>query len=774
MSDHSEILPLTESERLLFEQIVFRFETLRAAGEPVDIASILPPAEPLRGQVLRKLISLDLERDRQSGQQISVGDYITRYPELAGDDTFQALLRSLLQPQMDPSTRVGQSTSAGESTSTGKSTRPGTDSQPAIQFEWDAAATPESRSPGDPVWAAIQPGMVLGNYQILERIGRGGQGSVFKAQHQQMNRIVALKTLAPSTLNSPDAVKRFYREVETAARLDHPNIVSAYDAGEVDGFHILVMQYVDGHDLSSLVRTQGPLAVEQAVDFVLQAAEGLFYAHVRGVVHRDVKPGNLLVDSFRRVRVLDMGLARFSQTFPATIDPQADALTQTYCILGTVDFMAPEQAQDAKSADERSDIYSLGCTLFYLLTGQPPYRGDSAIARLMAHRETAVPRLSDLCRDVPYAVDECFRLMVAKQPGDRPQTMKEVISLLQAALKRPVTVPTTAVQAATVSSATSPLPASRPVAKPGPVSSDGPVFRVLNADIDKVSADVLLLKHAQGFYGVDAHVRNQLEDVGQLDTTDFRLPVGNYRLIETTGFLWRRVCFLGVPSLEAFGYREMRKFAYRAIEILSQEQIRLRRLVTTTHGAGIGLDAVESMAHLLDGFREGLQAFPIPGLNEVIFVEHEDLLAVRLTAAMQALNSEYELQQKWHTGSRKLLVAFPAGDEFEDLYQFGILQPAQMCEFQCERISFHPREPISLSNLLESREEACILVADVSSADPRTWLEIGLALGRGQQTILLARQGTDLQITAPGMLVYRNIRQLARDLEQRLKAISAE
>jgi len=274
--------------------------------------------------------------------------------------------------------------------------------------------------------------LVLGEYLLLDKLGEGGMGQVYKALHRRMDRTVALKTLSPKTLNSPDALRRFHHEVRAAARLSHPNIVTAHDASEHAGVHYLVMEYVDGESLAELVHRHGPLPVAQAVECMLQAARGLQYAHDQGVVHRDIKPGNLLVDRQGTVKILDMGLARFEEQV-GPYDPTAsDRLTQSGHAMGTWDYMAPEQAEDAHRADHRADIYSLGCTLYRLLTGRPPYHRESTVQTLMAHREAPIPSLRAARDDVPADLDKVFRRMVAKDPKDRYQSMTQVIEALRA------------------------------------------------------------------------------------------------------------------------------------------------------------------------------------------------------------------------------------------------------------------------------------------------------------------------------------------------------
>ncbi|HPM79194.1 MAG TPA: SUMF1/EgtB/PvdO family nonheme iron enzyme [Candidatus Anammoximicrobium sp.] len=274
--------------------------------------------------------------------------------------------------------------------------------------------------------------LMLGSYVVLDELGKGGMGEVFKAQHRLMDRVVALKVVSGGLVQSPDALQRFHREVRAAAKLTHPNVVAAYDAADVEGGHFLVMEYVDGHDLSSLVKKQGPLPLGQAVDCILQAARGLEYAHQQGVVHRDIKPSNLLLDRNGTVKILDMGLARIStDAAPGQVVAHQAELTSSGVILGTIDYMAPEQAQNTRLADQRADIYSLGITFYYLLTGRPAYGGDSLISKLLAHQTHPIPVLQEVIPETPAALDDIFRKMVAKQPQDRYQTMTEVVAALE-------------------------------------------------------------------------------------------------------------------------------------------------------------------------------------------------------------------------------------------------------------------------------------------------------------------------------------------------------
>lgn len=278
------------------------------------------------------------------------------------------------------------------------------------------------------IWKGKTRALALGNYIVEDELGRGGMGVVLKARHKRMDRQVAVKVLPTAMIKDQSAIARFQREVVAAAQLTHANIVGAFDADEIDGQHLLVMEFVDGRDLASVVKKQGPVSIEQALDCVIQAAQGLDYAHGQGVIHRDIKPANLLLDANGTVKILDMGLARFSDS--ANVGEQAE-LTGTGAVMGTVDYMSPEQALSTKTADARSDIYSLGITLHFLLTAKPAYSGDSLMARLMAHANDPIPSLAEQRSDVPPSLQAVFEKMVAKKPEERYQTMADVLADLQ-------------------------------------------------------------------------------------------------------------------------------------------------------------------------------------------------------------------------------------------------------------------------------------------------------------------------------------------------------
>ena len=268
--------------------------------------------------------------------------------------------------------------------------------------------------------------LVVGQYEILECIGKGGTGSVYKARHRTMKRIVALKFLAPAREKSEAAVRRFRREVEAIAQLSHPNVVVAHDAGEGQTGHYLVMELIEGSDLSKIVQAEGPMPIAEAVDCIYQAAQALEYAHEKGIVHRDIKPANLLRDRAGTVKVTDLGLARFSDLFQGS-QSATDSLTQAGSLMGTVDYMAPEQALDPTDTDQRTDIYGLGCTLYYLLTGRAPYLGKSITERILKHRGAPIPSMRTTRQEIPAQLDALFRKMVAKEPAHRHASFTEVL-----------------------------------------------------------------------------------------------------------------------------------------------------------------------------------------------------------------------------------------------------------------------------------------------------------------------------------------------------------
>ena len=264
----------------------------------------------------------------------------------------------------------------------------------------------------------------IGKYQLLEKIGQGGMGVVYKAMHTVLKKIVAVKILPPERLKDEHAVSRFRREIEAAGRLDHPHIVRTFDAEADDGRHFLVMEWLQGEDLTKLVRRRGPLPVVEACDYIRQAALGLEYAHQHQLVHRDVKPSNLILAD-GSVKVLDLGLALLHDAAP-----DAGELTSTGQVMGTYDFIAPEQAMASRSVDARADIYGLGCTFYYLLTGSPPFPGKVEVKKLLAHQLEEPTPMVHYRSDVPEKVTAVVAKMMAKKPAHRIGSMRELVDIL--------------------------------------------------------------------------------------------------------------------------------------------------------------------------------------------------------------------------------------------------------------------------------------------------------------------------------------------------------
>jgi uncharacterized protein (TIGR03067 family) len=318
----------------------------------------------------------------------------------------------------------------------------------ALGIAMAPAPTPGERTESDAAVASDIPADLANHarYRIVDLLGTGGMGAVYKAEHRLMQRLVALKVINPKFTRSKQAVERFRREAQAAARLDHPHIVRAHDAEQAGDLHFLVMEYVLGTDLGKVLEERGPLPVAEACDSIRQAAVGLQHAHESGMVHRDIKPQNLMLSQTREpgggvgsiVKILDFGLA--SLTTEAAPDPGADhqisvdsqksGLTQAGALMGTPDYMAPEQGRNASSADIRSDIYSLGCTLYTLLAGKVPFPGGTAIDKILAHSTRPVPPLGDVRSDAPAALAKVLDKMMAKDPADRYQTPAEVAGAL--------------------------------------------------------------------------------------------------------------------------------------------------------------------------------------------------------------------------------------------------------------------------------------------------------------------------------------------------------
>ncbi|VTR98376.1 serine/threonine protein kinase [Tuwongella immobilis] len=262
----------------------------------------------------------------------------------------------------------------------------------------------------------------IGPYLLLDKLGEGGMGRVYKAQQRRLDRLVALKIMRSQWVTNPTILHRFRREAQTAASLDHPNLVRLLDADQISGCYLLVMEYVAGQDLAQIIKRRGPMRPKWCVRYARQIAMGLQHAHERGIVHRDIKPSNLMIamDEQNRMgdlKILDMGLAR--PFLEDANDPEVTALTKEGRVLGTPDYMAPEQAKNSRGVDWRGDLYSLGCTMFFMLTGQPPFPKETAMEKLVAHQLELPPRLTDFDPNIPVELDAIVQRLLEKSPDRR-------------------------------------------------------------------------------------------------------------------------------------------------------------------------------------------------------------------------------------------------------------------------------------------------------------------------------------------------------------------
>ncbi|HEV2968487.1 MAG TPA: protein kinase [Pirellulales bacterium] len=351
------------------------FEQALRVGRPAVIEECLNACSDVsRTALLRELLAVELEHRAPGGKRPSRAEYLARFPE------FEAVVDLVFAEARSPD---------------------------------DALAIPE--------FLANHP-----RYRALRLLGRGGMGTVYLAKHLALDREVALKVIRPELLTRSDVVERFRREAKAAARLNHPNIVAVFDAETVDHQHFLVMEYIAGADLSRVVRERGQLPIEVACDYIRQAAQGLQHAHDQGMVHRDITPRNLMLTGTEQIKVLDFGLAEFVR------DAAPSEAADRRMLVGSVDFMAPEQAADPQSADIRADIYSLGCTLWFLLTGQPPFAGGSLTDRLRRHAEEATPRIDQLRPEIPAELADVVDRMLHKNPAERFSTPAELATALSA------------------------------------------------------------------------------------------------------------------------------------------------------------------------------------------------------------------------------------------------------------------------------------------------------------------------------------------------------
>ena len=404
MSDALKSLSIDALERV--DAVCRDFESRWKTGhQPCLDEFLLDIAGAERLALIEELILLDVEYKRRHGDRPDIAEYLADFPDID---------RSLLDRAVDGA-------------------------PPPMTVESSAMPSRHAEI------RDLVPGAVIGSYRVQRVLGRGGMGTVYAAEHQHLKRTVALKLQDRVCADDEAQLLRFRREAEIVAHLTHPHIVTAYDAGEYDDRLYLVTELIDGADLAREVQEHGPLPLDDALRCVRDAALGLAYAHEKGVIHRDVKPSNLLRDRSGTIKVSDLGLASFrtgSQSAPTGMSQQS----LSEMTVGTIDYMPPEQAFDSSLADVRSDVYSLGCTLYFLLTGRPIFAGETPLDRVIAHASAELPDLKATRPDAPLFVADLLCRMVAKSPEERIASMAEVVAMIDDGLRQrthqDATVPT--------------------------------------------------------------------------------------------------------------------------------------------------------------------------------------------------------------------------------------------------------------------------------------------------------------------------------------------
>jgi hypothetical protein len=608
-------------------------------------------------------------------------------------------------------------------------------------------------------------------------------GIVYKAFEEALRRVVALKVLRPEIAGNAALIRRLRQEATLAAGLNHPNIVPVFHIEEGQAPRYFTMEYVNGPSLREKAERDGPLAQEEVARLAVQVCDALGYAHQHGIIHRDIKPGNVLVESGSlRARITDFGLAR-DLTGQLT-----EASWSGGNLAGTLVFMSPEQNL-GRILDHRTDLFSLGVTLYWLLTGQLAFHGRTPAEMAIAFRDQTPRPPSGLNSAVGSQMDRIVMRLLAIDADARYQTCAEVISDLRALLGgSPSIVPEN-------------VAPSRDV-----------LFSVQQGDVAHVPADMLVLKYAGQLVGVAQDVADDLVRAGVCSYEDIRpTSRGTFSLIGTKGVISPAVVvFASASPLPEFDYERMRRFARRVIHGLARasqsgqypQASRMTRLTTTVHGGGYGLDEGESLQSLIRGFQDGLSQWPGLDLREIVFVELRRRVADTLASVLKAMTEDATGPGTMRLGparglgesalaiwerpgqsvaaggpgsdKSRVMVSMPMSEEFLDSYQFGIYEPVRKCGFICERADEHDRPLQELARLKERIRACRFLIADLTEGRPEVYLTVGLALGHGVPVVCLARKGETIPtaLCAQKCLYYSNIRQLARDIEKLLLELS--
>jgi serine/threonine protein kinase len=407
------------------DAILHQFEEAWRAGQ-APVLEVFLPADELRQAALVELAHLDLEWRLRHGQAVRAEDYLNRFPELRANPATELDLVTAefrLRFQSEPGCSIDEYLRRFPDRAA--------ELRPLLEEARTAAPT-RTPDPGGASTATYFPvarrrvvaPRRLGEYDLDDLLGGGGMGLVYRARHRRLGKLVALKLLPANAQDSPERVARFLREMRALGGLKHPHVVEAHDAGEHDGVVYLAMELVEGIDLSKLVQQRGPLPVTEACELARQAAVGLHHLHEHGLVHRDLKPSNLMRTTDGTVKILDLGLARWRAG-------EDGGLTDAGQSMGTPDYLAPEQVRDATTVDGRADLYGLGGTLFYLVTGKAPFaHRESGYDKMEAHCNELPPDVRTRRPEVPAALAELIQRLLAKKPQDRPASAAEVAATL--------------------------------------------------------------------------------------------------------------------------------------------------------------------------------------------------------------------------------------------------------------------------------------------------------------------------------------------------------